>query len=104
MTSTDRGAQAERTRLAWSRSVLSLLGLLFLDVRVLVAGHVATALVVAVAGVAAALVVLYVVARRHPRSRQGGGALRADLDGHLPALTAGLGALVGLGSLVLVLS
>ena len=104
MSVADRGAQAERTRLAWTRSVLSMLGLMLLDFRVLVSGHVAAALVVGVLAIAAAGVVLVVVARRHPRSRQGGGALRGDLDGHLPAVTAGLGALVGLGSLVLVLS
>lgn len=98
----DHATQAERTRLAWSRSVLSLVGVLLLEVRVLLGGHLTTALLVMAAGALVAVAALAGVARRHPRRRPRGGDLRRDLDGRMPATVAGLAGLVGLGALALV--
>jgi len=100
--SSARATQTERTRLAWSRSVLSLLGLALLEARVLAAVDVVTALVLIAATVAAAAAALVLIARRHPRVRPGG-RLRRDLGGGLPALVAALAGLIGVGLLVLVL-
>ncbi|TQK70293.1 DUF202 domain-containing protein [Nocardioides sp. SLBN-35] len=96
------GTQTERTRLAWTRSVLSMLGVVVVEVRVLLAVDGVVALLVLAVGVLIAAAALAGVARRHPRRRPGGG-LRRDLDGRLPAMVAALAGLVGLGSLVLVL-
>ncbi|GAA1526507.1 DUF202 domain-containing protein [Nocardioides humi] len=97
------GTQAERTRLAWSRSVLALLGLALLVARVLVGVDLVTALLVLGVALAAGVAALVLAARRHPRVRAVNG-LRGDLDGRLPALVAVLAGVVGVGSLVLVLA
>jgi hypothetical protein len=98
----EHGTQTERTRLAWTRSVLSLLGVVLVEARVLVAVDGVVALLVIAAGVGLAAAALAGVARRHPRDRTGG-RLRTDLDGRLPAAVAALGGLSGLGALALVL-
>lgn len=96
------GTQTERTRLAWSRSVLSLLALVVLEARVLLAGQVVAGLLLVAVSAVIGTAALVGAARRHPR-RPPGADLRRDLDGRLPAAVAALGGLVGLGSLVLVL-
>lgn len=102
MTSPVEGTQTERTRLAWSRSVLSLLGVVLVEARVLAEVDGVVALLVLAVGALVAVVALAGVARRHPRRRPGGG-LRGDLDGRLPAAVAALAGLSGLGALALVM-
>ncbi|GAA4093733.1 DUF202 domain-containing protein [Nocardioides kongjuensis] len=100
---TEQGTQTERTRLAWSRSVLSLLGVVLVEARVLGAVDGVLAVTVIAAGLLVATAALAAVARRHPRRRPGGD-LRRDLDGRLPGAVAALAGLSGLGALVLVVA
>jgi uncharacterized membrane protein YidH (DUF202 family) len=104
----DPGLQPERTALAWRRTALALVVGSLLGLRVLPQLLGPAGLVVAAAGVAAALAVLAAAHGRYRRVHRiltsGSGDRRALPGGGLPALVAALTACAGAAALVVALA
>ncbi|MBF4624921.1 DUF202 domain-containing protein [Clavibacter sp. VKM Ac-2872] len=106
----DPGLQPERTALAWRRTALALVVGSLLGLRVLPTLLGAAGLVVAAAGVIAALAVLATAHRRYRRvhriltSGSASPGAAALPGGALPALVAALTACAGLAALALALA
>ncbi|MBF4631438.1 DUF202 domain-containing protein [Clavibacter michiganensis subsp. phaseoli] len=106
----DPGLQPERTALAWRRTALALVVGSLLGLRVLPTLLGSAGLVVAAAGVIAALTVLATAHRRHRRVHRiltagsAGPGTAALPGGALPALVAALTACAGLAALTLALA
>jgi uncharacterized membrane protein YidH (DUF202 family) len=101
----DPGLQPERTALAWQRTGLALAAGALAGLRILPSLVGPAAFVFAAGGLALAIAVVVLARKRYRRAHehltQGSGA--GLPDGGLPALTAFLTVLVGLGALVVAL-
>lgn len=97
----DPGLQNERTALAWTRTVLSLLGAALVVARLAAATHLALAITLAAGSLVLGGTALYLVGRRHRRAAASLYTERPLPDGRLPAAATVLVVLIGVIGLML---
>lgn len=95
----DEGAQNERTRLAWQRTLLSALTCSLLIARLLASAWVSLALAVALVALAVSAWMSWLVIRRYRRHHAAFVARRHLPDAKIPFLATALVALTALGAL-----
>ena len=99
----DRGAQNERTALAWRRSILSFAGLGLVDARVALQDNFRIAIVITTGTLAIVGILLIAHHRRYRANQVAIGDGRVRTDGALPALTAAAVVALGLAGIEVVL-